>query len=255
MFLMYVDESGDSGLNRSPTRYFVLSGVVIHELRWNECLERLIAFRRRMKATFGLLLREEIHAAHMINNPGELVRISRNDRLTILRRFADEMTGLTDMNIINVVVDKQGKPEDYDVVENAWRALVQRFSNTMTHRNFRGPANADERGMILPDMSEVKKISQTIRKMRRYNPIPNQAHIGTGYRNLIVANLVEDPFFKDSRHSYFSQTADLAAFLLYQKSAPSAYARKKGLSAYFSRLGPILCRVASSTDPDGIARL
>jgi len=33
---MYVDESGDSGLpsDGSPTRYFCLSGLVVHELRW-----------------------------------------------------------------------------------------------------------------------------------------------------------------------------------------------------------------------------
>lgn len=167
MFLMYVDESGDSGLISSPTRYFVLSGVVVHELRWNEYLDRLISFRQRMKQKFGLLLREEIHSAHLINRPGDLVRIPRNDRLSIIRHLADEMASMTDMNVINVVVDKQGKAAGYDVVENAWRALVQRFSNTVSHRNFRGPANADERGLILPDMGNAKKVTHTIRKMRR----------------------------------------------------------------------------------------
>ena len=29
---MYVDESGDVGLVGSPTRYFVLVGLVVHEL-------------------------------------------------------------------------------------------------------------------------------------------------------------------------------------------------------------------------------
>jgi hypothetical protein len=255
MFLMYVDESGDTGLVNSPTRYFVLSGVVIHELIWREYLEVLIAFRRRMRLTFGLKLREEIHAAHFINRPGALVRIPRNNRLSIIRHFADEAANLRDINIINVVVDKAGKSAGYDVIEQAWRALVQRFSKTMSHRNFRGPANADERGLILPDMSEVKRITQTIRRMRRFNPIPNQPTFGPGYRNLLVENLVEDPFFKDSRHSYFLQVADLAAFLLYQRLAPSAYSRKKGVPAYFSRLRPVLCTVASSSDPDGIVRL
>ena len=125
----------------------------------------------------------------------------------------------------------------------------------MTHRNFRGPANADERGMVFPDMGEVKKITQTIRKMRRYNPVPNQAQMGAGFRNLVIGNLIEDPFFKDSRHSYFSQAADVAAFLLYQRFAPSTYAKKKGLSGYFQRLRPVLCTVASTTNPDGIVLL
>lgn len=76
-----------------------------------------------------------------------------------------------------------------------------------------------------------------------------------GSRNILVGNLVEDPFFKDSSHSYFSQTADLSAFLLYQRFAPSNYARAKGLSAYFGRLNPILCKVASTADPNGIVKL
>ena len=118
-----------------------------------------------MKSKFGLLLRDEIHSAHMINKPGALVRITRNNRLAIIRHAADELAALPDVNAINVIVDKQGKPPTYDVVERAWQALVQRFSNTISHRNFRGPANADERGMILPDMSEVKKITNAIRKM------------------------------------------------------------------------------------------
>ena len=62
MFLMYVDESGDSGLVNSPTRYFVLTGLVVHELRWHDALNSLVNFRQRMRGKFGLKLREEIHA-------------------------------------------------------------------------------------------------------------------------------------------------------------------------------------------------
>ena len=63
MYLMYVDESGDIGLSGSPTRYFVLTGLVLHELRWRQTLDELIGFRRELKADFGLKLREEIHAS------------------------------------------------------------------------------------------------------------------------------------------------------------------------------------------------
>jgi len=88
---MYVDESGDVGLTGSPCRYFTLTGIVVHELRWNEYMERLVAFRKRMRDGFGLLLREEIHSAHLINKPGALARIKRNDRLSIIRYFANEL--------------------------------------------------------------------------------------------------------------------------------------------------------------------
>jgi len=255
MYFMYVDESGDNGLLNSPTRYFTLSGIIIHELRWNECLEQLIEFRKRMRNSFGLLMREEIHSAHLINRPGELVRIKRNDRLTIIRAFINEVAHLPDINIINVVVDKQDKSEEYDVMSKAWEALIQRFSNTMSSRNFPGPVNTDERGMIIPDNTDVNKIRSLLRKMRKYNPVPNQSNYGQGYRNLTIRNLVEDPFFKDSRDSYFIQAADVVAFSLYQSIAPSAYMKKKYAKNYFYKLDRVLCKRASSKDPNGIVRL
>ena len=49
MYLMYVDESGDTGLANSPTRYFVLSGIVVDESRWREFINALVAFRRTLR--------------------------------------------------------------------------------------------------------------------------------------------------------------------------------------------------------------
>ena len=239
----------------SPTRYFVLTGLILHELRWRPYLDQLVDFRRRLKAVYGLKLREEIHAAALINKPGDLVRIPRYDRLAILRDFADELATMTDLNVINVVVDKLGKASDYDVFGMAWKAIIQRFENTLSHRNFFGPRNPDERGMVFPDHTEDKKLTELLRAMRRYNPITNQTSYGAGYRNLTLDSILEDPNFRNSADSYWVQAADLAAFLLYQNLAPNAYMKKKSGQNYFNRLDRILCRAASSNDPQGIVRL
>jgi hypothetical protein len=255
MYLMYVDESGDTGLSNSPTNYFVLSGLVLHELKWKATLDQLIDFRRRMQRAFGLRLREEIHAARFITSPGPLVRIKRNDRLTILRSLANELASMTHLNVINVVVTKANKRQGYDAFGMAWRALVQRFSNTMNCHNFPPPRNQEDMGIILPDHTDNRKVIQLLRQMRRFNPVPHQPQFGLGYRNLLVANVPEDPSFRQSSHSYFIQAADLVAFLMYQRLTPNAYMRKRGGHKYFDRLDPILCKVASSSDPQGIVRL
>ncbi|OVE76359.1 hypothetical protein BVX98_06200 [bacterium F11] len=255
MYLMYVDESGDPGLTNSPTRYFVLTGLVLHELRWNQILDRLIDFRRRIRNGFNLKLREEIHAPAMINNPGDLIRIPRYNRLAILRLFTREISLMSEINVVNIVVDKEGKNSDYDVFEMAWKALIQRFENTLNYRNFPGPANPDERGLILSDNTDDKKLFRLIRMMRRYNPISHQKEYGPGYRNLAINFIVEDPVLRDSNHSYFIQAADLAAFLLYQKLSPSSYIRKKSAQNYFNIIKPVLCKVASGRDMDGIVWL
>lgn len=253
MFMMYVDESGDPGLMNSPTRYYVLTGLVLHELRWRAVLDQIVEFRRQTRDTYGLKLREELHAARMINNPGALVRIPRHHRLAILRDFADTLASIPDINILNVVVDKQGKSLSYGVFENAWKVLIQRFEDTIAHRNFRGPLNPDDRAMIFPDNTDNRRLQLLLRKLRQYNPIPNKG--ATGYRNQPMVQMIEDPVFRDSEHSYYIQAADLAAFLLYQELAPNAYMRKKSGHNYFNRLAPVLCTVASSRDPRGIVRL
>lgn len=256
MFLMYVDESGDPGLINSPTRYFVLTGLVMHELRWHEYLNRLIDFRQRMRTTYGLKLREEFHSSHLISSPGVLAqRIRRNDRLSMIRNYADELAQMTDLNIINIVVDKSTKPAGYDVVESAWTTLLQRFENTISHRNFVGPQNSDERGIVLSDRSDEKKITGLIRRRRRYNPVPHSRQVGSGYRNLPSQYVVEDAVFRDSRDTYFIQSSDLSAYLLYQYLSPNAYFKKTNAKGYFLRLIPVLCKRASKTDPLGIVRL
>lgn len=253
MFLMYVDESGDVGMSQSPTRYFVLTGIVFHELRWKEYLDQMLAFRQRMNVSFGLKMREEIHAAKFLTSPGDLQRIARNDRLSILRYFAAEIASMPDLNVINIVVDKQGKAADYDPFDIAWKCLIQRFENTLSFRNFRGPANTDERGMIFPDHADDKKLAQLLRQMHRWNPTPNTG--GAGYRNLLLKRIIEDPNFRESHRSHFVQAADLCAFLLYQRLVPNAYMRKKAGGNYFLQLDPVLCKVASNTDPHGIVHI
>ncbi len=124
MYLMYVDESGDPGITGSPSRYFILTGLVVHELRWRQYLDQLLDFRRRMRNQFGLLIREEIHAAHFINKPGPLVRIRRNDRLTILRHHIAELASMRDLSIITVLVDKHAKGAVYPVFDYSWIAFI-----------------------------------------------------------------------------------------------------------------------------------
>ena len=194
---MYVDEGGDSGLTNSPTRYFVLTGLVLHELRWRPYLDQLISFRQRIKAAHGLKLREEIHAAALLNKPGNLVHIPRNDRLAILRDFAGELGTMPDLNIINIVVDKQGKTPTYDVFGMAWKALIQRLRTRS--RTITLPARPTRMmGDGVPDHTEDKKLTQLLRAMRQYNPITNQSQFAAGYRNLALGNILEDPNFRNS---------------------------------------------------------
>jgi len=253
MYLLYVDESGDVGLVNSPTRYFVLSGLVLHELRWRQTLDAIVGFRRALRNSYGLKLREEIHAAHFIHKRKAVAHIRKHQRLRLLRDVLSFEASLPDVSILNVMVDKMQKRQGYDVFEKAWTALIQRFENTISHRNFPGPQNPEDFGLMVVDRTDERKLRVLLRKMRRYNPIPCAS--GIGYRQLPITTLVEDPVHRDSLHSYFIQLADVNAYFLLQKHQPCRYVRKKGARNYFDRLDPILCKVASYSDPQGVVRL
>lgn len=250
MYLLYVDESGDAGLNRSPSRYFVLSGFVVHELRWHETLESVINFRKHLRDTYGLKLREELHASRFVHKPGDLARIPKSMRLKILREVLDFEAGLPDVSVINVLVDKDGKAPPFDVFDVAWVTLIQRFHNTISHKNFPGPQNPDDKGLLVVDQTEEKKLRGISRRMRRYNPVPSM--FGPDAKPIPITTLVEDAVHRNSLHSYFIQLSDVNAYFLYQRFDACGYVKRKGARNYFNRLRPILCTVASRTDPDGI---
>lgn len=247
MYLMYVDESGDTGLVGSPSRYFTLSGIVVHEKNWRQFIERLLAFRKTLKSVYGLGIRTELHAAEYVRKP--VGGLAKHDRLAILRNTLDEIAKIPDISITNVVVDKQGKPEGYDVFQKAWGVLFQRFENTMFYGNFPG-GHKDEFGMVLSDATAGQKLTLMVRKMSVYNPIPSS--YGLESRNIPIQKIIEDPHFKDSRSSLPIQMADVCAYFLHQKFAPNGYVRRKSAQNYFDRLLPVLNLNASRSNAMGI---
>ena len=252
MYLMYVDESGDTGLDHSPTRYFVLSGIVVHESRWRDFINMLIAFRRTLRSVYGLPVRGEIHASGFISN--RAFDLERHIRLAILRNTLDELAKIDFISVTNVIVDKQGKPSQYDVFHSAWGTLFQRFENTMRHGNFPGSFRNDY-GMVITDAIGGNKLTRLVRKMAVINYIPHDPRFGIGSRNVPITRVIEDPHQKDSAQALPIQMCDVTAYFLYQKFAPNSYVKRQRASRYFDRLTPVLNRHASRFDPLGIVKL
>jgi len=134
-------------------------------------------------------------------------------RLRMLRDVIDFQAALPDISIINVVVDKQGKPLNADIFEIAWTTLIQRFHNTMSHKNFPGPQNADDKGLLVVDQTDEVKLRNLSRRMRRYNPVPSA--YGSGHFAIPITTIVEDAVHRNSQHSDLIQLADVNAYFLY----------------------------------------
>lgn len=253
MFIMYVDESGDTGLVNSPTQYFVLSAIVVHELCWKQTLTELTSFRKALHIQKGLKMRDEIHCTEFINKPGELIRIKRNDRLDILKKCIDWLNSQETLSIFSVVIDKNNRTDD--VFELAWGTLLTRFENTIRSKNFPGPQNDDDRGIVVSDNTDGEKLRKLIRRMRHYNPIPNRKDLFRGdFRNIKLEYVIEDPVFRDSRNSLIHQMNDVVAYFCRQMVEPNAYVRKKGGANYYTRLSKVLLYKVSKTN-NGLVRI
>ena len=261
MYLMYVDDSGDCGMpaDGSPSPLFCLSGLVVHELRWRQTLADLAAFRRRLHTQYKVNIEDELHAAEMISKPSKLAaslqRLKKHERLAIVRQFADAIAGLSDVNIINVVVDKRSgrAPNKDEVFRWAWYAMFQRFENTIRYQNFPGPKNSDDQGVVFPDNTDGQKLKRFLQRMQLSNPLKIRDRSGAFvYEDKPIRVIIEDPILRDSRESYFIQAADCTAFLLTQSIEPSKYMKRHGGNAYLARLAPVLCKRASDKDPRGM---
>lgn len=250
MYLMYVDESGDPGLVGSPTKYFALTGIVVHESRWREFQELLLDFRRTMKKVHGLPIKTEIHAAPYLRSP-PVPGMARHVRLAILRNMLDELAKVDYISVTNVLIDKSGKSTGFDVFETAWKFLFQRFENTVKYGNLPGGYRSSS-AMVFVDDTNGDKLNKIMRKMAVYNPIPNFG--GVGYRPMPITRVIEDPTVRNSATSRAIQAADVCAYFLHQKFSPNSYVRKSGARTYFDRLDLILNKKASINDAQGIVK-
>jgi hypothetical protein len=252
MYLMYVDESGDTGLDNSPTRYFCLSGIVLHESNWRNFIDRLIVFRKAMKSIYGLPIRQEIHASEFIT--GKPINLPRHERLAILRNGLDELADTPFLSVTTVVVDKQGKPATYDVFNNAWGTLFQRFENTLRWGNFPG-GHRNDFGLVITDATSGKKLDRLMRKMSVFNYIPHDRWYGSGSRNVPITKIIEDPIGRDSRNSLPIQMVDIVAYFAKQIVAPNSFIKTKNAKNYYKRLHPIINVYATRKNKLGIVLL
>lgn len=237
MFLVYVDESGDIGLNNSPSGYFCLSAIIIHESDWHFALDKVIEFRQYLKIRYGLKLREEIHSSHFIHKPKDLQRIPKSLRIRLLRDVLDFQATLENYTVINVVINKKNKDKNSDIFNLAWQTLIQKTNEYVDIKNH--SENKQETALLFVDKTDEVKLRQLTRNLIRTDLIRDTVGQNFGYRQKPTKILIEDAVHRNSAHSYFIQLADVNAYFLGQKFEPCQYIKRQGGRNYFKRLSNI----------------
>ena len=246
MYIKYVDESGDPGTHPLSSPHFILSGLIVHKNDWEKYLNRLKAFRKSLKAKYGLNQRTELHTAELIRikKIGEYKKINKSNRLNIIRDYCAEMPLIFDTaKVINVSIKISEHP-GVDIFNLSWSRLLQRFDTFLKKVG-------NDKGIVVADDTDSLKLMSLQRKMRLYNPTPSHY---TGTYNAPIDSIIEDIFSRSSHHSYFLQSVDVVAHTLYRMEYPKGSLKKFGLEHQFKKLEPILLKQASKNDEFGIVR-
>lgn len=206
MFLAYFDESGDEGYPKYSSELFVLASVYMHSTCWKENYEILRAFRKFLKESYGLPIKQEFHTKEFITGKFPYGGIYNfQQRKEIVTHFC-KMAATLKVRCIVVAIDKlKINRANYDVLENALTYNVQRIENDLNK------ALTVDNFIMITDEGRVNKMKNVTRAMQKINYIPS-LYNPHAYRKEIK-RLIEDPLPKKSHESYFIQLADLITYI------------------------------------------
>lgn len=204
--IAYIDETGDTGdwrLEGSSSCY-ALGCVVIELDSWPSVFEQVLAFRRGMRESFGIPLRQEIKANYLIRNSGGLrpLNLSPSQRSYVYSQHLSTLEAVG-AKAFAIVTDKEktgwGSAE---TMNGTWEMLLQRLERMTTKENCTL--------VICHDSGENDTVRKFVRKARRHLTAGRMD--GGGSLRFTAGRILEDPVPRDSKQSYLIQMADLVAY-------------------------------------------
>jgi hypothetical protein len=205
LYLLYIDESGEpKGRGQGSSKYFVLSGVALHEedcFPFARSLDTIC--RRAIPREPGI----EIHASPMWAGRSEWARIPESKRRSLLEDLLTHLGTWTSANgryprYFAAAVDKESH-KGRDLLQLAHEELFARFDSCMTRFHLAGDSH---RSLVIGDESSYEKLVQTL--------VPKWQTEGSRIKKL--RSLVEVPLFVESKNSRLVQAADLVAWATWQ---------------------------------------
>lgn len=211
MYLAYVDESGSTGaVEAGGSKSFVLGCVLVRDGEWAATFDGLIGYRRFLKARFGVPVRAEIKANHILQNADAFRTLALSERARhAIYQGHLRLNAKLGLKVFAIVIRKEqirsGDPHDF-----AWTFLLQRLERFTTKQG--------SQALIVHDEGNEGRVRALARKSRRAG-IAGSA-ISPGFLRVPFRGLVDDPVARRSHESYFLQLADLAAYAAFRRVYP-----------------------------------
>ena len=229
MHLCYIDDSGDL-----QTRVF--SALAVPLDTWRTCFEQIRDFRRDLRQQHGVFVKVEFHATTFVSGRGRissqiLGKYQRSELFKETLRFIARLPGV---RLFNAVSPRANESRLYE-------RLLNRINRTLLAW--------DSRGLLISD--EGKDYTSLVRRMGRHNPIPSMygGWPEGATRNIVLAQIYEDPVFRKSHRSYFIQLADFCAYALLRSERQIGSKNKYGIHRAFDLLAPICTPECYRIDP------
>ena len=202
MHIAFVDESGDLGGARSPTRHFILCAVVVRHDRWEAAREELSELRRRLQGLYRLHPDAEIHAKQFLGGDDRHRGLEIRPRFQCAHHILQFLRQSRSLILVRHAVRKEGAT-GAQVLAAAWQGLAKEMVRQTGATRF----TCGGRGWVL--------VADHHGDQPYRDPAMNRFLEAEGQP------LLEHPFGRRSHDSGFLQIADLLAFLTKQTLEPN----------------------------------
>ena len=211
--LVYVDESGDTGTIQGSSITYTLGCVMVESSNWVPALDSLKFMRRRFKNSFSIPMNAEIKSNYLIRGSGDIknLGLAPSQRSWVFREHLRTAQQFGAFGCFAICVRKSPGMAKNQIFQIAWNTLFQRLERTSR-------ANGNRPVILIHDDGE----NLAVRKMARLSRRHLTAGSLFGNSQLInpFGTLIEDPFPKISKESYFIQLADIVAYSAFRRIIP-----------------------------------
>ena len=219
MHILYVDEAGDGGI--AGSKHLVLAGAAMHEAQWRHLTKLVDEAQKHHFPTAGSTL--ELHASPLRAGRQNFRGIPKKQRYVALddiySRIGNVNKGLT---LFAAVIHKNDFATQYkgrvDPYAGAFEGLCTMFNYFL--KRLQHHSGRPERGIVVIDESRPALANQLRTLMAQFQ--------ATGTRWAALSQVIETPFFFDSKTSRMMQIADFASYSVFRwyESNDDSYIKK-----------------------------
>ena len=210
MELLFIDESGDDGVVKGSSEFYILAGVAVEDIYWKETFWKLSNFRLLLFQKYGLRI-EELKGEHLFQHEGYLfnTKIEPFDEKWICENLIELIC--SDLKVACYVLAKsksaflERHPEPLSnpaklFRQEIWREYLFHFEQYLLQKSL--ASKHPQTAMIFYDRNQERHVKNLVREFARRFDVQ---------RGFPAAGLIEDVVFYDSKMSLLIQLADFLA--------------------------------------------